>query len=56
MEKEVFTIKSSRKGYVLLLNGVEVGVFTHSCGFYSLHDVVKHLEKYDPYAYKNLDI
>lgn len=57
MEKKiVYTIKSSRKGYILYENGVKIDVFSHSFGFDTLESVVKHLEKYQWFVYKHLDI
>ena len=54
--KDVYTIKYSRKGYVLYENGIQIDVFTRALGFDSLSSVVEFLKKYDLYVYKNLDI
>lgn len=54
--KDVYTIKSSRKGYVLYENGIHIDTFSYRFGFTTLESVVRHLEKYNKYAFDNFDI
>jgi hypothetical protein len=56
MKKDVYTIKHSRKGYILYENGIQIDTFRYNFGFTTLESVVKHLEKYDKYVFDNLDI
>lgn len=56
MDKVTYTIKPSKKGYVLYENGVVFDVFSRAFGFDTLEKVIRHLEAYNPVVFKNLDV